>query len=93
MSNLTLNRPADANETVVAWKVAIETRDRPVLLVLTQQNLPTLDRSRYVGDAREVLSVESCGASAPASVLLRELGFTTDNVVAKARRLMTCFTR
>ncbi len=47
MPNLTLIRPADANETAVAWKVAIETRERPVLLVLTRQNLPTLDRSRY----------------------------------------------
>ncbi len=47
MPNLTLIRPADANETAVAWKVAIEMRDRPVLLVLTRQDLPTLDRSHY----------------------------------------------
>jgi len=45
--NLTLIRPADANETAVAWKVAIETRDRPVLLVLSRQSVPTLDRRRY----------------------------------------------
>ena len=45
--NLTLIRPADANETAVAWRVALETRDRPVLLVLTRQEVPTLDRSRY----------------------------------------------
>jgi len=44
---LTLIRPADANETAVAWKVAIETRDRPVLLALTRQDVPTLDRTRY----------------------------------------------
>jgi transketolase len=44
---LTLIRPADANETAVAWRVAIETRDRPVLLALSRQPLPTLDRSRY----------------------------------------------
>ena len=47
MPNLTLIRPADANETAVAWKVAIETCERPVLLVLTRQDQPTLDRSRY----------------------------------------------
>ncbi|MEO8225717.1 MAG: transketolase, partial [Gammaproteobacteria bacterium] len=46
MPGLTLIRPADANETAVAWKVAVETRNRPVLLVLTRQDLPTLDRSR-----------------------------------------------
>jgi transketolase len=45
--NLSVIRPADANETAVAWKVALETRKRPVLLALTRQNVPTLDRSRY----------------------------------------------
>jgi len=45
--NLTVIRPADANETAVAWKVAVETRGRPVLLALTRQDVPTLDRSRY----------------------------------------------
>jgi transketolase len=40
-------RPADANETAVAWRVAIETRDRPVALVLTRHNMPTLDRKRF----------------------------------------------
>ena len=45
--NLSLIRPADANETAVAWRVAVETRDRPVLLVLSRQDLPVLDRSRY----------------------------------------------
>ena len=45
--NLTLIRPADANETAVAWKVAVETRKRPVLLALTRQKLPTLDRQQH----------------------------------------------
>jgi transketolase len=40
-------RPSDANETAVAWRVAVETRDRPVALVLTRQNVPTLDRRKY----------------------------------------------
>lgn len=43
---LVMIRPADANETAVAWRVAMETRDRPVALVLTRQNVPTLDRDR-----------------------------------------------
>lgn len=46
---VTVIRPADANETAVAWQVAVETRDRPVLLALTRQDVPTLDRSRYAG--------------------------------------------
>jgi transketolase len=44
--DLVVIRPADANETAVAWKVALETRARPVALVLTRQNVPTLDRDR-----------------------------------------------
>ncbi len=44
---LVVIRPADANETIVAWRVAIESRHRPVALVLTRQNVPTLDRSQF----------------------------------------------
>jgi transketolase len=44
--NLTLLRPADANETAVAWQIAVETRGKPVLLALTRQDVATLDRSR-----------------------------------------------
>ncbi len=191
MPNLTLIRPADANETAVAWKVAVETRERPVLLVLTRQDLPTLDRSRhasaeglrrgayvvrelspdsasasepdlillasgsevtlilsaaerlcadglsvrcvsmpswdlfdaqprayrdevlpptvparlavelgavqgwhrYVGVRGDILGVEGFGASAPAGVLLREFGFTVDNVVLRAHRLLAASRR
>jgi transketolase len=40
-------RPADANETVAAWRIAIERREGPVALVLTRQGLPVLDLARY----------------------------------------------
>ncbi len=179
--NLTVIRPADANETAVAWKVALETKKRPVLLALTRQNVPTLDRSRhasadglrrgayvlsdapdgkpsliliasgsevgliieaaeelqadgiavrcvsmpswelfdaqpqayrdsalppavlarlavelgspqgwdrYVGPHGDMLGIDHFGASAPAEVLLREFGFTVDNVVKRARALL-----
>ena len=179
--NLAVIRPCDANETAVAWRVALETRDRPVVLVLTRQKLPTLDRQkyaaadglrrgayvlsdaedgkpsliliasgsevalvvaaaerlrgegvavrcvsmpswklfdalpqaerdevlppavsarlavelgvsqgweRYVGSHGDMLGVERFGASAPAEVLLREYGFTVDNVCARARALL-----
>jgi transketolase len=42
----TVFRPADANETAEAWATAIEMTDAPVALVLTRQNVPTLDRSK-----------------------------------------------
>jgi transketolase len=45
--NLMVIRPGDANETAVAWRVAIETRDRPVALILTRQHVPTLNRSEF----------------------------------------------
>jgi transketolase len=178
---LTIIRPADANETAVAWKVALVMKDRPVLLVLTRQDLPTLDRSkhpsaaglakgayvigdaddrrpeiiliasgsevglitaaaetlgrdgvkvrcvsmpswdlfdaqpqsyrdevlppsvtkrlaveagatlgweRYVGQAGDVIGIDHYGASAPAKVLLKEFGFTAENVVARAKKLL-----
>jgi transketolase len=46
MPNLMLIRPADANETMEAWRVALTHHDRPVGLVLTRQNVPVLDRTR-----------------------------------------------
>ncbi|MEY2152009.1 transketolase [Rhodanobacter sp. 115] len=179
--NLTVIRPCDANETAEAWRVALETRDRPAVLVLTRQALPTLDRQqyagadglrrgayvlsdakdgkpsliliasgsevalilaaaeclrgegiavrcvsmpswelfdalpqaerdkvlppgvtarlavelgvsqgweRYVGPHGDMLGVERFGASAPAEVLLREYGFTVDNVCKRAKALL-----
>jgi transketolase len=44
---LTVIRPADANETVEAWKVALQRQDGPVCLVLSRQKLPTVDRTQY----------------------------------------------
>ena len=40
-------RPADANETVAAWRVAIDRKQGPVALVLTRQSLPVLDLNSY----------------------------------------------
>jgi transketolase len=42
-------RPADANEVAEAWRVALDRTHQPVALVLTRQNVPVLDRSRYAG--------------------------------------------
>jgi len=40
-------RPADANETVEAWKVAIEHKSSPVALALTRQKVPVFDRTKF----------------------------------------------
>jgi len=43
--HLIVIRPSDANETAVAWRVAIELTNQPVALVLSRQTIPTLDRT------------------------------------------------
>lgn len=45
--NMLVIRPADANETAAAWRIAIEHKDGPVSLALTRQNLPILDLKKY----------------------------------------------
>jgi transketolase len=45
--NMISLRPSDANETVAAWKFAIEHKTGPVALLLTRQKLPTIDRKKY----------------------------------------------
>ena len=178
--NLLFMRPGDANETTVAYRVAIENRHRPTVFALTRQNVPTLDRSklasadglrrgayvlnpavtdpelillatgselgliaaagdalakkgkrvrlvsmpcwelfdeqpadyrdsvlprevkrrlavetgvslgwhRWVGDAGELVTLDRFGASAPAGRIMKEFGFTAENVTARAERLL-----
>jgi transketolase len=45
--NLTFIRPADANEVSEAWRLALEATDRPTVLALSRQSLPTLDRTKF----------------------------------------------
>ena len=45
--DLVVIRPGDANETVEAWKIAIERTNGPTLMAFTRQNIPVLDRSKY----------------------------------------------
>lgn len=47
MPNLLVLRPGDANEVTEVWKVIMQQQHTPVALVLTRQNLPTLDRTKY----------------------------------------------
>lgn len=49
--NLVVIRPADANETAHAWRVALEHTTGPVALVLTRQALPVLDQQKYTSAA------------------------------------------
>ncbi len=51
--NLSVIRPADANETALAWRHAIDSTDHPVALILSRQSMPTLDPARIPADAVE----------------------------------------
>ncbi|MDF2633875.1 MAG: transketolase [Pelosinus sp.] len=181
LPNINIIRPADGNETVAAWKVAIESLDKPTALVLSRQDLVTiagtkeiadkgvrqgayviskasveipsalllatgsevqlalqaqiqlasekifvsvisfpswnlfeaqsqeyketvlpanvkirlaiemgssLGWERYVGDQGCVLGIDQFGASAPEKIVLREYGFTVENVVEKIKLLL-----
>ena len=45
--NMVVIRPADASEVAEAWKIAINRRDGPTVLILSRQGLPVLDRSKF----------------------------------------------
>lgn len=47
MPNVVTIRPADANETVEAWRMALERNDGPTVLALSRQKLPVIDRSTH----------------------------------------------
>jgi transketolase len=72
--NLTVIRPGDANETVEAWRCALENTKGPTLLALSRQNLPTIDRSQF-GDVK--------GASKGAYVLV-DLGKGKPEIILMA---------
>jgi transketolase len=87
--NVTLLRPGDANETAVAWQIALETKGRPVLLVLTRQAVPTLDRNRYASaqGARRGAYVLSDAADGKPQLILIASGSEVGLIVAAAERL------
>jgi transketolase len=45
--DLTVIRPADANETAEAWRMAMEYKEGPIAIILTRQNVPVIDRSKF----------------------------------------------
>src|SRR5512145_3074854 len=66
-------RPADANETVWAWRLALEHTDRPTALCLTRQNVPVLDRTELAGAdgvARGGYVLAEAGGGQPRVILI-----------------------
>jgi transketolase len=95
-------RPGDANEAAYAWQIALEQTDRPVLLVLTRQDLPTLDRKKYspadgvarggyvLADSRSRVSTGSLGETAlrEPDVILMSTGSELHLAVAAHEQLI-----
>ena len=70
---LVVLRPGDANEVARAWQLAIQETSRPTALVLTRQNVPTLDREEFAsaeGVARGGYTVTSDDGGSPQVLLL-----------------------
>jgi transketolase len=67
-------RPCDANETAECWRIAIEHVDRPSILVLTRQDLPTLDRTKYAAASGTTrggyVLADSTGKGGPEVILM-----------------------
>lgn len=86
---LVVLRPADANEVSEAYRTALSFKDRPVALVLSRQNLPTLDRSKYAaatGLSRGAYVLADSGGGPP-EVLLMASGSEVSLCVAAYEKL------
>ncbi|GAB3066642.1 transketolase [Virgibacillus ainsalahensis] len=70
---LSLIRPADANETQAAWRLSLESKDQPTALVLTRQNLPTLEGTKekaYEGVKKGAYVISKSEKETPDALLL-----------------------
>jgi len=91
--NLVVIRPADATETVEAWRMAVQSRSGPVALVLTRQKVPVIDRAKYASAnglrlGGYVLADAPPPGSKPAIILLAS-GSEVDIVLGAYERLAT----
>ena len=81
-------RPADATETVGAWKAALEREDGPVALALTRQKVPTLEGTQRDGVARGAYVVwESDDANGLPDLILIATGSEVHVAVDAAKQL------
>lgn len=88
--HLIVIRPGDANETAVAWQVAIEKKEHPTTLILSRQNVPTLNRAVYasaegVRKGAYILA-EPQGGKKPAVILIAT-GSEVGLIVAAQKKL------
>ncbi len=88
--NLTVIRPADANEVSFAWKAALDKESGPTVLALSRQALPTYDRGQYAAAAGTLqgayILAEAKGGT-PQAILMAS-GSEVDIIIRAARRLL-----
>jgi transketolase len=86
---LVVIRPCDGNETAYAWRVALERHDQPTALVLTRQNVPTLDRTRFSAaeGLRRGAYVLADAADGKPDLILIATGSEVALIVAAAEKL------
>ena len=73
MPGISVIRPADANETAAAWRLAIESKDQPTALVLTRQNVPTLEGTSdkaYEGVKKGAYVISDSEKETPDAILI-----------------------
>ncbi|MEI8132043.1 MAG: transketolase [Leptolinea sp.] len=87
--NMLVLRPADANETAEAWRVALLNKKRPTVLALSRQNLPTLDRQIFAsaaGLAKGAYVLADLGGKSP-EIILMASGSEVGLVLEAAQKL------
>jgi len=87
--NLTVIRPADANETAQAWRAAVENTHGPTLLALSRQNLPIVDRSQMAsaeGTLKGAYVLVDLGKGKP-EIILMASGSEVDLIVKASQEL------
>ncbi len=85
MPGLIVMRPGDANEVSEAWRVIMKLKHEPVALILSRQNMPTLDRTKYASAAGVAkggyVLADASGGGKPEVILIAtgsEVGMTVD---------------
>ncbi len=87
MPNIIVIRPADANETVQAWKFTLEYRKGPVALLLTRQGLPVLDQTKYAPATNLVKGAYAVKPASNPALLLLSSGSEVAVALSAAEKL------
>lgn len=88
--NMTVIRPADANETSEAWRAAIQNTQGPTVLALTRQAVPTLDRKTYApanGLQKGAYVLADLGPGEEPEIILIASGSEVSLIVEAGKRL------